>query len=650
MGPTNTQKHTSSADTVTAYHTAVEHRESGQGDGSLADDDEGDEDEEEEEEDADAEAEEIARRLNDQLWAEINKAQAEAAATSSNGTAAISDPPISFSASEEADAVCHVLPDKRVHEALKTMRIILKDIANDPLARSTLSTTLIPGPGVSVLDAFDSAVSSNAIPKEIAKPLSHLLVSLARSDVLFSSLRHSEESSIQLQLGKGKRQRDDSENDAMNDDDAPPPSKRHSRLPVRAAVPPPLPMHCALHTQLDTASRAIISALTSPAAPPTGPPPPPLIASIQFPLHQVFLFAMTAAGPARNMLQDVGGLIQALGVLTGIPIGGPSTSANGTTSTAWGHPGTSVHPCSFLGCGKTFARLYSLRAHITRVHAAERPFRCTRCPAAFARNHDLKRHERLHEDKAWQCTGCAKTFSRRDALTRHRNVAAARHSTCARRRTETEIDVPKNDVASATAATEDETRRTRMWYEASDVAPGAAGIILEEGELPRSVLVAACHEAVARLHIVLQACVARALGGGGPVVASNMPFGHPATAPAAISAVVDTDTTGGQVTLASALARAQAQLSPATGPNSTDTTPAGAAADAGGMVPSINARGSSLYGLSPEQTLLLERAIASAASAAQLQAEAEAALEEEEEAVEGEPSEGRGWMGEEGQL
>jgi uncharacterized C2H2 Zn-finger protein len=640
MGPTNTQKHPSSADTVTAYRIVGERWESGQGDGNLADDDEGDE-EEEEEDDADAEAEEIARRLNDQLWAEINKAQAEAAATSSKRTAAISDAPISSSASEEADAVCHVLPDKRVHEALRTMRIILKDIANDPLARSTLSTTLIPGPGVSVLDAFDSAVSSNAIPKEIAKPLSHLLVSLARSDVLFSSLRHSEESSIQLQLGKGKRQRDDGENDAMNDDDAPPPSKRHSRLPVRAAVPPPIPMHCALHTQLGAASRAIISALTSPAAPPTGPPPPPLIASIQFPLHQVFLFAMTAAGPARNMLQEVGGLIQALGVLTDISIGGPSTS------TAWGHPGTSVHPCSFLGCGKTFARLYSLRAHTTRVHAAERPFRCTRCPAAFARNHDLKRHERLHEYKAWQCTGCAKAFSRRDALTRHRNAAAARHSACATADV-AEIDVPKND-ADASAAVDDETRRTRMWYEVSDAAPGATGIILEEGELPSSVLVAA-HEAVARLHIVLQACVARALGSGsgGPAVASNMPLGHTATATAAMSAVVDSDTTGGQVTLASALARAQAQLSPATGPISTDTTLASAVADAGGIVPSINARGSSLYGLSPEQTLMLERAIASAASEAQLQAEAEAALEEEEEAVEGEPSEGEGG-GEEGQ-
>jgi len=633
MGP-NTQKQASCPDTVTHTEVKVDgHWECGQGDESLAGEEEGDEDEGEEEE-AEAEAEEIARRLNDQLWAEISKARAEVAAAGSKGAAAAptSGTPIPSGAPVEVDTIYQVLPDRRVHEALKTMRIILKDLANDPIARSTLSTTLIPGPGVSVLDAFKNAVSSNAISKEIAKPLSHLLVSLARSNVLFSSLRHSEESSIQLQLGKGKRQRDDDEQNAMNNDDPSPPLKRHSRHSVRAAVPPLLPMHYALHTQLDGASRAIISALTGPAAPPTGPPSPLLIASIQFPLHQVFLFAMTAAGPARNMLQEVSGLIQALGVLTGIPIGGPSsTSTNNTHNKTWGHPGTSVHPCSIPGCGKTFARLYSLRAHTTRVHAAERPFRCTRCPAAFARNHDLKRHERLHEDRAWQCTGCAKAFSRRDALTRHRNTAAARHSACATADV-AEINVPKSG-AGAGAAVEDETRRTAMWYDVSDAAPGATSVILEEGELPRSVLVAA-HEAVARLHSVLQACVARALGGGGgAAVASNMPLGHTATA------AVDPDAIGGQVTLAGALARAQAHFPPDTALDSIDI---GAVADAGRVVPSTNAGGSSLYGLSPEQTLMLDRAIASAASAAQLQAEAEAALEEEEEeeGEEGEPSEG----------
>jgi hypothetical protein len=607
----------------TSTETAAEHTETdgrwerGSDDGDLAED-------EEDDEDADAEAEEIARRLNDQLWAEISKAQAEVAAAATSGVPISSSTP-----AQTATLSCGgSTPDRRVQEALRTIRIILKDVGNDPLAHSTLSTTLIPGMvGVSILDAFNGAVSANAIPKEVAKPLSHLLVSLARSDTLFSSLRHSEESSIQLE--RGKRQRD--EQDGIPDG-APPP-KRHFPPPVPAVHPPPMPY--ALHTQLDAASRAIMSALTGPAAPPTGPPPPPLIASIQFPLHQVFLFAMTAAGPARNALQELGGLIQALGVLSGIPIGG------GPGPTAWGHPGTSVHPCSFPACGKTFARLYSLRAH-TRVHAAERPFRCTRCPAAFARNHDLKRHARLHEDRAWQCTGCAKAFSRRDALTRHRHAAVARHSACAT------ADVAQIDVPPRTAAAgaEDEMRRTRMWHGASAsdaVAAGALGIP-EEGELPRPVLVAA-HEAVARLHPVLHACVARALGS---CVVAAAPLEGGGDAPAVDAAG------SSQATLARALARAQAQIAPdaalglAGSPGLSSPAPAAGAEAGSDGVPLAHAAaaalGPSLYGLSPEQTHMLERAITSAASAAQLQAEAEAALEEEEEEEEG-SGEGEGEEG-----
>lgn len=47
----------------------------------------------------------------------------------------------------------------------------------------------------------------------------------------------------------------------------------------------------------------------------------------------------------------------------------------------------------------------------------DRPFRCDQCPQSFNRNHDLKRHKRIHlAIKPFPCGFCDKSFSRRDAL------------------------------------------------------------------------------------------------------------------------------------------------------------------------------------------------------------------------------------------
>ncbi|KAK9433652.1 hypothetical protein V1505DRAFT_303359, partial [Lipomyces doorenjongii] len=47
-------------------------------------------------------------------------------------------------------------------------------------------------------------------------------------------------------------------------------------------------------------------------------------------------------------------------------------------------------------------------------------FKCDQCPQSFNRNHDLKRHKRIHLDvKPFPCPNCDKTFSRKDALKRH---------------------------------------------------------------------------------------------------------------------------------------------------------------------------------------------------------------------------------------
>ncbi|KAI6249357.1 Transcriptional regulator prz1 [Erysiphe necator] len=50
----------------------------------------------------------------------------------------------------------------------------------------------------------------------------------------------------------------------------------------------------------------------------------------------------------------------------------------------------------------------------------DRPFKCDECPQSFNRNHDLKRHKRIHlAVKPFPCLYCDKSFSRKDALKRH---------------------------------------------------------------------------------------------------------------------------------------------------------------------------------------------------------------------------------------
>ena len=616
-----------------------------------------DEEAEADEDGADAEAEEIARRLGAQLWADINKAQADRGGTTSGLVPTINhlEPNPRQDSQSVANPTVQSQADsqpatKQEEAAIATVKAILSCAARDALVLSVLSSTVVPEcNGQNVLDLLNRIILDGAISKEIAKPLGNLCLSLARSEILFSRPRQ-----YNTQPDKGKRKWDEAYDTHPSDD--PRASKKAFYAPTD------------LQSNITAAVRIITDALT--ANPSPGSMNAALIASIQLQLHQIFLFAVTSSaggGPEMNALQEISGLIQVIGVLSGIQISSappgalhdpksisftPSQFAsNNNANNAWlspapsllpsAHPtdiGTAVYPCLIPSCRKVFSRLYNLRAH-QRMHAVHRPFRCSSCPASFARNHDLKRHAKLHDKRAWKCCGCNKVFSRRDAIKRHKKGTRTRGS-----KEDACLDA---EVVEVDLAQQDESlkegRRAKIWSGIVGSQPSASSAdcgddkSLEEGEVDRDV-VARTQAAILSLHGLLQSYVATNLG---------LPPGHAST---------EVDPAAGQATLASVIARAQWQNLPMKWPAHPKQVSGSAAVAEGSRparqslqppVPGPEAETTaattaslSRYGLSEEQTKMLELAIANAASAAQAQAEAEAALEEDDaEDAEGEVDE-----------
>ncbi|EJF60118.1 hypothetical protein BD309DRAFT_859702 [Dichomitus squalens] len=555
----------------------------------------------------------MARRLGDQLLADIAKAQAEAAAATTGASAASPQEPV---ASPEIPTSFR----KKQDAALLTIKGILAFASKHPILGSTMSATHLTGPaGGNLMDVFNRCVSSSTISKPLARALTEIVLALAKSDALFGSLRNSDAPSIQLD--KGKRKRD------QEDEGGRFPEHPQKRITVTVPIDQP-----DLLSQIAEAIRVVTHSLTNRSDTAQGQSiNSSVISSIQLQLHQLFLFAVTSAPRAGDgrmqALQELAGLVQMLGVLSGIHIGNAPPPWHGPPGSAPPLPppppdiGTAVYPCLVPGCPKTFHRLYSLRAH-QRLHTLEhRPYRCMQCPASFVRNHDLKRHALLHEKKAWRCAGCNKIFSRRDAIKRHKDARGRASATGGKSRSgEADSTV---DAACAYAEIEEVevdkmegeeeiSRRAKLW---NGIAASSAGSTMaehmgpEEGEVDPAIIYQAQHM-VLGIHGLLQAEVAKGLGT--PAAPAPMPPPHVS-----------------QSTLASIIARAQQSAVPADTvgqPNSPSVVPPAEDTPMESTPPPL-----SLSWLSEEQTRLLEQAIAHAASAAQAQAEAEAALEEEGE-------------------
>ncbi|KAJ2469049.1 hypothetical protein GGI02_003514, partial [Coemansia sp. RSA 2322] len=70
---------------------------------------------------------------------------------------------------------------------------------------------------------------------------------------------------------------------------------------------------------------------------------------------------------------------------------------------------------------------YSAYPPIRHFVSPARPFKCETCDQSFSRNHDLKRHVKIHSGvKPHKCPKCGKSFGRSDALKRHSMVKRCR--------------------------------------------------------------------------------------------------------------------------------------------------------------------------------------------------------------------------------
>ncbi|KAA1477311.1 hypothetical protein DENSPDRAFT_875196 [Dentipellis sp. KUC8613] len=92
--------------------------------------------------------------------------------------------------------------------------------------------------------------------------------------------------------------------------------------------------------------------------------------------------------------------------------------------------------CDEPDCDKRFWTAQHLKAHEDVIHKGEKPFKCTSCPAAFLKHHQLRAHAATEHappgTKPYQCEheGCTKSFSTNQKLRTHAKVHNETRYTC----------------------------------------------------------------------------------------------------------------------------------------------------------------------------------------------------------------------------
>jgi uncharacterized Zn-finger protein len=97
-----------------------------------------------------------------------------------------------------------------------------------------------------------------------------------------------------------------------------------------------------------------------------------------------------------------------------VPVFSNVQNPNGQLSLVGVHPG--MMPGFNSGHAAAMPHFLGHPPH-QQLSTNDRPFKCDQCPQSFNREHDLKRHKRIHlAVKPFPCNHCDKSFSRKDAL------------------------------------------------------------------------------------------------------------------------------------------------------------------------------------------------------------------------------------------
>ncbi|CUA75889.1 PR domain zinc finger protein 16 [Rhizoctonia solani] len=608
--------------------------------------------------DPDAEAEAMAQALGNQIWAELEQGIADGAPSTDNGIATEPVPPRlgdvqltskeDLGANQEAAAQLETSNPLPVSEAsglepsvpfphapnaptepdpmIETIKTMLSLALSDPHVHYALMATIVPGPvanGANLYTILSNSVMEGRVNPELAQPLSILISALASGSMLVSSehqYTHPASQDLAAQNSPLKRKRDST-------DEGKPwpvhPPYNPSVQPAHASQSSRSQSSEDLLVRIRSATSGILQVL-DPLLAIGQSLNQSVISSIQRQLHQVYSFVSTCpqqheGTSGGGTLQEIGGLIQVIGILNEVPIAqavDTTSSDVGSSGSGRTSVGTSIYPCAT--CPKAFSKLSLLRAH-ERTHSEGRPYRCeyAGCPASFARNHDLRRHEKSHERQMFRCGGCDRLFSRRDALRRHKANDKA-------------LDECREAPMDSSTVTHDgdPPRVTRVWQNHAESGDWPKESEFEEGEIQPDAIASARY-IVGTLYQTLQRHVSKGLDTGGTPDQSDsqpldpQPLDSHTPNPPTLSTGKQPELTESpsQPTLTSSIKEEITELveGPGVSEISTDNfTDAKTVSTLPG------------YGLDDEHTSLLERAIAVAAQAAQAEAEAEAALYEEE--------------------